>query len=45
MLGQSVALAGRRLAVVYHLLEKVFLLRLEAEEKEINLQQMRIFFE
>lgn len=29
----------------YRLMERVFLLRLEAEEKEVKLQNSRIFFE
>lgn len=35
----------KNLGLIYKLVEKVFLLRLEAEEKDIKIQQLRIFFE
>ena len=34
-----------RLPLIYKLIEKVFLIRLEAEEKDIKISQLRIFFE
>ena len=33
-----------RLPLIYKLIEKVFLIRLEAEEKDIKISQLRIFF-
>jgi hypothetical protein len=46
ILSSSLAgLSSTNFMVMYRLVEKIFLLRLEAIEKDIKLQQLRIFFE
>ena len=45
VLGYALGEIESRLSLVYKLVEKVFLLRLEAEENDIKIAQMRIFFE
>jgi hypothetical protein len=45
ILVRSFSKIPKKLGLIYKLVEKIFLLRLEAEEKDIKIHQMRIFFE
>lgn len=45
VLAHSLSRLPQKLPLLYKLVEKIFLIRLEAEEKDIKIAQLRIFFE